>query len=119
MPLSDSELWKRVKGLEGETIYTLKRRKANKILSVDAHWVVIERRATKPSREDIFSVYKYLRRAGEVTKEDLLGGASILKHPYGKKVGSIIKAILARVVPEEIEVIPETEGVTGIRLRKQ
>ena len=34
MALSDSELWERIKRLEGETVYTLKRRNPIKILRI-------------------------------------------------------------------------------------
>lgn len=76
----------------------------------------IEDRVTTPSREDIFRVYQYLHRAGRVTGEDLYGDRSILEHPYANKVGRIVMAILARAVPDEIETIPASERLSGIRL---
>ena len=117
MLLSDSALWERVRGLEGETVYTLVRRNPNRIIRVTDNRVEIEGRRTGPFREDIFCVYQHLHRVGSVTREDLYGEESILGHPYAKKTGRIIVAILARAVPDEIEVIPASERLSGIRLR--
>ncbi|MCL0057869.1 hypothetical protein M1N05_02230 [Dehalococcoidales bacterium] len=119
MSLSDSELWERVRGLEEETVYTIQQCKPNRILRVTADKVEIAERKTKPSREDILRVYHHLQRMGRVTREDLYGNASILKNPLARKTGRIIMAILAAAVPEEIDVIPETERLSGIRLRGQ
>ncbi len=118
MALNDEELWERVRGLEGETVYTLKQRKPNKILSVTDDSVEIKDRSTKPSREDIFCVYQHLLRTGKVTKKDLYGNASILGDALARKTGRIIMAILARAVPDEIEPIPANERLSGIRLRE-
>ena len=41
MPLSENELWERVRGLEGETVYTIKQRNPNRILCVTDNAVVI------------------------------------------------------------------------------
>ena len=65
MVLSDSELWQRIRELEGETVYTIQQCKPNKILRVTGDRLEIEGRATKPSREDILCVYQYLQRTGK------------------------------------------------------
>ena len=119
MALSENELWGRIRGLEGETIYTIQQCKPNRVSRVTADKVEIEGRAALPSREDILCVYQYLQRRGEVTGEDLYGNASILGDALANKTGRVIMAILARAVPDEIEAIKrsKTERLSGIRLR--
>lgn len=68
--LSDDELWDRVKKLEGKTVFTIVQKKPNKVLRVTDREVIIEGRATRPSREFIVKVYRYLWRNGEVTGRD-------------------------------------------------
>ncbi len=120
MGLSDSELWVRVRGLEGKTIYTIQQCKPNRISRVTDDRVEIEDRVALPSREDILCVYRYVHRVGRVTGEDLYGDSSILGHPYARKTGRIIMAILAGAVPDEIEAIKrsKTERLSGIKLRQ-
>jgi hypothetical protein len=117
MALNDSQLWECIRGLESKIVYTIKRRSPNKILRVTDDRVEIESRATRPSREDILCVYQYLHMAGRVTQEDLYGEGSILGHPYARKTGRIIMAILAAAVPDEIGVIPANERLSGIIVR--
>jgi len=119
MTLSNEELWERVRRLESRIVYTLKRQEPNRILRVTLDGIEIEGRATRPSREDVFRVYQHVHRAGRVTREDLYGERSILGHPYAKKTGRVIMAILASAVPDEIEGIPVSERLSGIRLRRQ
>ncbi|MDI6815102.1 MAG: hypothetical protein QMC90_03370 [Dehalococcoidales bacterium] len=58
---------------------------------------------------------------GKVTGEDLYGDTSILGHTLARKTGRIIMAILARVVPDEIDSIKrsKSERLSGIKLRGQ
>ena len=62
MPLSDEELWERVRRLESRIVYTLKRRNPNRISGVTSDSIEIEGRVTRPSREDILCVYHHLQR---------------------------------------------------------
>lgn len=107
MPLSklrDNELWKRIKGLQGQTIYTLKRRQPNKILRVTDNAVVIENRKSKPSRKQICELYHLMYEKKEVTTDS----------PQEFTL-AVTYAILVKAVPDEIEDIPEK--TIRIRLR--
>ena len=59
MPLSDDELWARVRGLEGKTVYTCTRQNPNKILRVTDNRVEIEGK-TPVYRNRILHNYKIL-----------------------------------------------------------
>lgn len=104
--LNDNKLWEHIKGLEGKTIHTLKRRKPNKISSVTDNTVVIANRKSKPSRAKISSLYKQVHKTNEVVSCD----AQLFTY-------AVIYAILVEALPGEIEAIPGKP--LGIRLRRQ
>ena len=118
--LSENELWERVKGLSGCTVYTIERQRPNRISGVTDESIAIADRTTKPTREDIFQVYREVWQRGEITGEDLYGDQSILGHPYARKTGRIIVAVLASAVPEEIQGVrrSKTQKLSGIRLQQ-
>ena len=118
--LSENELWERVRGLSGRTVYTIERQRPNRISGVTDESIAIADRTTKPTREDIFQVYREVWQRGEITGEDLYGDQSILGHPYARKTGRIIVAVLASAVPEEIQGVrrSKTQRLSGIRLRQ-
>lgn len=118
--LSENELWERVRGLSGRTVYTIERQRPNRISGVTDEAIAIADRATKPTREDIIQVYREVWQRGEITSEDLYGDQSILGHPYARKTGRIIVAVLASAVPEEIQGVrrSKTQRLSGIRLRQ-
>lgn len=117
--LNENEFWQRVRGLEGETVYTLERQNPNRILRVTDEDIEIENRGTRPIRDDVLQVYRELHRRGEITGDDLYGENSVVGHELAHKSGRIMMAILARAVPEEISIIrrSKTERLSGIRLR--
>ena len=117
--LSDGELWDRVRALEGQIVHTLERQRPNTVSRVTDEAVEIEGRATKPTREDILRVYHHLHTRRQITGDDLYGDGSILGHPYARKTGRIILAILARAVPEEVHVVARdrTQRLSGIKLK--
>lgn len=117
--LTENELWQRIRRLEGQTVYTLDRRRPNRISRVTDAAVEIESRATKVAREDLWVVYDGLYQRSRITGEDLYGDRSILGHPYAGKAGRIIMAVLADAVPEDMEVIRRSraERLSGIRIR--
>ncbi len=108
--LSDSKLWEYIKRLEGQTMCTLKRRKLNKILRVADNAVEIEKRESKPSYEEITSLYHQVHETGEVISGDALRHARQFTY-------AVTYAILVKAVPDEIEAIPGKR--LGIRLRSQ
>jgi len=118
--LSENELWERVRGLSGRTVYTIERQRPNRISGVTDEAIAIADRATKPTREDIIQVYREVWQRSEITSEDLYGDQSILGHPYARKTGRIIVAVLASAVPEEIQGVrrSKTQRLSGIRLRQ-
>ncbi|MBA7625220.1 hypothetical protein ES703_32646 [subsurface metagenome] len=118
--LSENELWERVRGLSGRTVYTIERQRPNRISGVTDEAIAIADRATKPTREDIIQVYREVWQRGEITSEDLYGDQSILGHPYARKTGRIIVAVLASAVPEEIQGVrrSKTQRLSSIRLRQ-
>ena len=118
--LSENELWERVRELSGHTVYTIERQQPNRISGVSDEAIAIADRATKPTREDILQVYREVWQKGEITGEDLYGDQSILGHPYARKTGRIIVAVLASAVTEEIQGVrrSKTQRLSGIRLRQ-
>lgn len=119
--LNENELWQRVRGLQGQIVYTPDREKPNRILLVTYGMIEIENRATRPTRDDVLQVYRQLQQRGEITGEDLYGESSIVGDQLAHKSGRIIMAILARAVPEEICVIKrsKTERLSGIRQKSK
>lgn len=115
--LDDSRLWERIRGLKGETILTIDRKKANKILEVNNERVVIENRKTAPTKKDIILFYHCLKKRGILTKEN------IPEEFFLRKIARIILAILAEAVPEEIEGFergkdPRFPTLSGIRVKR-
>ncbi len=104
MALSDSELWKHVRKLEGKTVYTIKRRIPNRISNVTDNRVVIKDKSTKPSHAQITSLYHQVHKTGEVISRDAW------RFTY-----AVTYAILVEAVPDEIEAVPGKD--LGIRLR--
>lgn len=119
--LTEDQLWRRIRDLQGQTIYTIVRQSPNPISRVNDDRVEINARATTVSRGDLWLVYQELHRRGQVTRDDLYGARSIVGHPYAKKTGRVMMAILARAVPEEIQVIRPNrlQRLSGIRRRQE
>jgi hypothetical protein len=103
--LNEDTLWNRVRGLSGETVYTLNKQKPNTILNVTEHNIEIENRKSRPSRNEIWSLYK------QVYKEKTLYSGEAEKYTY-----AVSYAILLNVVPNEIEPIPGNK--LGIQLKR-
>ena len=120
--LSEHELWERVKGLQGRTVYTIERLSANKVLKVTDNEVRLakengELRSTTPIKSDIVNTYDYLMRHGQVTREDY---SKIPESRYWAFVGRVVYAILRDAVPEQIEEFhrrPPHVRLSGIRLK--
>ena len=120
--LSGHELWQRVRGLEGRTIYTIDRHRANIVSQVTSSEVRLlrsngEPRLATPRRTDIMNTYAYLLGNGRVTGEDF---ARIPGNLVGRRVSRIVLAILRDAVPDQIEKFhrqPPSVPLAGIRLR--
>ncbi len=119
MSLNRTQLWERVKKLEGHVVNTIAQHRPNKIVRVSEIEMEIEGRNTKPLLKDVYQVYDVLIKQGKITAEDLYGNTSILGHVLARKTGRILMAILVAAVPEEIEVIlpSKVSRLSGIRIR--
>lgn len=121
--LKDYELWRRVKSLEGRTVYTIERQVSNAVASVTATEVKLiknrgEPRPSTPHKEDIVNTYDYLVTHRQVTKDDFD------KIPESRRWGFvryIILAILRDAVPEQIEEFHHSKRrrLCGIRLKER
>ena len=119
--LTEHELWEKVKGLQGRTIYTIQRRIPNTVSQVTATEVRLlkdtgERRPSTPRRSDIVNTYYYSVRYGRVTGKDF---DKIPESRYWGFVGRAILAILRDAIPEQIEEFHRglSEPLSGIRLK--
>ena len=98
--LSDADLWKKVKRLQGCTVSTIAQQKPNHFLQVTDNEIIIKNRKTRPEREEIINYYRYLRKHHKITKDDLpnIPGNAPLNLTsscyFSHKVASIIQAIL-------------------------
>lgn len=93
--LNENELWQRVRGLEGQIVYTLDQQRPNRILRVTDEVIEIQNRGTRPTRDDVLQVYRELHRRGQITGNDLYGESSVVGHLLAHKSGRVIMAILA------------------------
>lgn len=103
MALSDSELWKHIKALEGKTVYTNTRKIPSKILRVTEYRVEIEGKTpvSFKGKTGIFANYHIFIKDGYLIGES--GEDRIMKgNLYGRYV---IMAILLTALPDEIEEI--------------
>ena len=113
MAISENELWRRIRGLEGKTVYTCTRRNPNKILRVTDNRVEIEGKSPVSfnGERGIFANYDRL------IKDCYLIGGSGKDESIGRTKANlagryVIMPILQRAVPEEIECIPLSERLS-------
>jgi len=113
----EEEIWQRIKRLQNKDIWTIQKRKKNRILSVSTSDITIDGRITRPTREDVQVYCKVLVRDRMITKEN----RPSFGWSGGHKTGRIIMAILASALPEYVEAFPQdnpySPGLSGIRLR--
>jgi len=103
--LSDLQFWQRVKNLEGKTVYTLSRKKPNRIVRVTDTYVEIEGRGSRigfGGERVLYNNYHILHRDGFLIRSTEGNG----RGPY------VIPPIIAEAVPEEVD-----EGFEGLELR--
>jgi hypothetical protein len=105
---SSDELWRRVRGLEGQIVYTLKRREPNAIENVTDNTIVIRDRRSRPSRESVEEVYNLVWADGEFR---------VYEGRQGVYVYAVVPAIVLAAAPEQLERVDDG-GLTGIRLRR-
>lgn len=103
--LSEVQLWDRVRSLEGRTVFTLVRRKPNKVVKVTDTGVIIDGRRSRITRRKIATAYKFLWQDHHL---------QLAKEGEGPFFYAVVPAILRSALPEQIEAIP---GVLGIRLK--
>ena len=108
--LSSEELWSRVRGLEGQTVYTLKVRRPNTIEEVTEDRIIIRGRKSTPTRKEVETVYSTVWDAGvfRVHEGNWRGPASF--------VYSVTPAIVLAAVPEQVQAIADDVPV-GIEHR--
>jgi len=102
--LTESEVWQQIRRLEGSLVSTVIYGRPNKILRVTNNAVVIDKRVSKPSRAEIYSLYKQVHEMGKVAR---WGDAR-------RRTYAVTYAILIAAIPTEIEAIPGE--FLGIRL---
>jgi hypothetical protein len=118
MSLPDEKLiWQRIKELQNKNVWTIQRKKRNKIVSVSVSDITIARRKTRPTRKDVQQYCQFLIEHGIVTEKS----RPPRNWPGGHKTGRVIMAILAAALPEYIEAFCQNNryspGLSGIRLR--
>lgn len=108
--LNEDELWNRVKGLEKKVVYTVERKRPNKVEEVTDKEIIITDRVSHIARKEVVDAYEHLWRMGE-----LMPG----KGDCGRFIHSVTPAILKAVDPEQVEVVHRggEERFSGIRLR--
>jgi len=100
MILEHNKLWKRIKQLEGEIVYTVKRQSPNKIIEVNDKYVKIAGKTPVAfnGEKGIYAVYDRLIKKGELTGKNL----------YGRWV---IPGILFKALIGEVDILPKGEGI--------
>lgn len=113
--LTDTELWQRVKGLEGQTVWTLARPSRNKIVEVTTQKVVFEGSRTSVPRTDICGAYEELWQEGTLWADK---GSTAHGHKGDYYLWSVTPAILLSAVPDQVEPIREQgKAKPAIRLK--
>jgi len=109
--LTPNELWDRVRGLQGEIIYTIEHSKANMIHEVTDSYVRIKGRKSRPTRREIEYAYEWLWKHKSLHVKK--GGFDVFIH-------QVTPAILLYAVPDEVAKVPNNEnsdGYSGITLK--
>ena len=119
--LTDSELWARVRPLQGQVVYTPAIGKPSLITEVTEDEVLRttpdgSKSITPASRVQVFSHYDYVWQKGIFTREDY-PGVPVLS----RRNGCFILALLAAAVPKQIQTFrgdnPWRPGKSGIKLK--
>jgi hypothetical protein len=116
-PLTDAQLWSKVRSLLGEEVLTNVKRNTNTVTEVLHDKIVLlnkyGRPRPSPSRSDFWDTYQHLLRERQVTGGDFEEGGA-LAHVRRRRVAAIVVAMLRDAVPDQIEPL---HGRLGIRLR--
>ena len=104
--LSTAELWRRVRGLEGRTVYTLNRQNPNVIERVKENHIIIQDRKSQPTRESLEEVYDRVSADGVFRVRE--GRQAI--HVY-----AVVPAIVLAALPEQVRATVGS-GPVGIEL---
>lgn len=96
-----------------KVIYTLKQKRANKLVGINnKRELIFENRESKPTIDDVWKVYELLK------DEEVLTKSNTPKEYFDRRIARIIYAILVEVAPDEIESKKEGQ-LSGIRLTRK
>ena len=121
--LSRAELWQRVKRVQRKIIHSIEQGSPSLITGVTGDTVERARptggkQLTPAHREELYNTYRYVVDNGRVTGKDF---GNVPGHRRFGLNGRLIIALLADVIPDQIEVFkrdnPWLRGLSGIRLR--
>lgn len=101
----------RIRKLVGKTIFTLKQKRANKLIHVKGRELIFEGRVSRPNIEDIWDIYQLLNKEGILTE------SNTPPEYFDRRIARIIYALLVEIAPDEIE--PKKDGLSGIKLKQK
>ena len=115
-PLTDNELWNRVRKLQGKVISTPDLKRPNKIMKVTDNSVIFDRPSSL-AKEDFLKCYRL------VIQHHILTNNNTPPDFFYRRIARVCYALLAEAVPEQIRAFsrrespPAAQGLSGIEVK--